>query len=39
MNAAEAAFVLMYLIFEYDWRRRYREERKHPEWCDLGGES
>ena len=29
-------FVLMQ---ERMWRRRYAEERKHPEWFDLGGEA
>lgn len=27
------------LLHEQVWRRHYAEERKHPEWFDLGGES
>lgn len=27
------------LMFEQVCRKRYREEREHPEYIDLGGES
>lgn len=32
-------WTMFVLMTERMWSRRYREEREHPEWFDLGGES
>lgn len=38
-RVSDAAVEFYAHIAREQQRKRYREERRHPEWIDLGGES